>query len=66
MGRIGHIANRVPAHTMEVIAEHQAIVQALDDRNVRGAAIAMQNHMKSVDHAIARLHPLHPGYFVDE
>ncbi len=64
--RIGHIANRVPAHTMEIIAEHQAIVRALDNRSPAEASAAMFAHMKSVDHAIARLQPLHAGYFVEE
>jgi GntR family transcriptional regulator, rspAB operon transcriptional repressor len=63
--RIGHIANRVPAHTREVIAEHQDIVRALDNHDVAQASAAMLAHMKSVDHAIARLRPLHAHYFVE-
>ncbi len=63
--RIGHIANRVPAHTMEIIAEHKNVVEALDRGNVTDAAAAMTTHMKSVDHAIARLQPLHANYFVE-
>jgi GntR family transcriptional regulator, rspAB operon transcriptional repressor len=62
--RIGHIANRVPAHTMEIIAEHNNIVEALGRGNASGVATAMKTHMKSVDHAIARLQPLHADYFV--
>lgn len=64
--RIGHIANRVPAHTMEIISEHQAIVRALDNRSPEEASAAMRAHMKSVDHAIVKLQPMHAGYFVDE
>lgn len=64
--RIGHIANRVPAHTLEIIAEHQAIVAALDSRDVAKASAAMRAHMLSVDHAIARLQPLHPDYFIEQ
>ena len=64
--RIGHIANRVPEHTMEVISEHQAIVGALGSGRPREASAAMLAHMKSVDHAIARLQPMHADYFVDE
>ncbi len=64
--RIGHIANRVPAHTLEIISEHQAIVAALDSRDVAKASNAMRLHMNSVDHAIARLQPLHPDYFIDK
>lgn len=63
--RIGHIANRVPAHTLEIIAEHQNIVHALESGSTGDAAAAMKTHMKSVDHAIARLQPLHAGYFVE-
>ncbi|NMD07059.1 MAG: GntR family transcriptional regulator [Phyllobacteriaceae bacterium] len=62
--RIGHIANRVPAHTLEIIAEHRNIVEALDRGNASDAAVTMKTHMKSVDHAIARLQPLHANYFV--
>ena len=64
--RVGHIANRVPAHTAIVIEEHRKIVQGLDQRDPKAAAAAMKEHLKSVDHAIARLRPLHGDYFVDE
>ena len=64
--RIGHLANRVPAHTLEIIAEHKVIVEALADRSPRDAAAAMRTHLYSVDHAIARLQPLYAGYFVGE
>jgi DNA-binding GntR family transcriptional regulator len=64
--RIGHIANRVPAHTMEIIAEHEAIVRALNDRSPEAASAAMRAHMQSVDRAFARLQPHHASYFVEE
>ena len=64
--RIGHIANRVPAHTAEIVEEHRGIVEALAARDGKRAAAAMQRHLKSVDHAIARLRPLHADYFVEE
>jgi DNA-binding GntR family transcriptional regulator len=64
--RIGHIANRVPAHTAEIIEEHRLIVQALERRDPKAAAAAMKRHLESVDHAIARLRPLHADYFVEE
>ena len=63
--RIGHLANRVPAHTLEIIAEHKNIVHALANRNPKDAAAAMKTHLHSVDHAIAILQPLHANYFVD-
>lgn len=63
--RIGHIANRVPAHTLEIIAEHKNIVEALNRGDARDAGDSMKTHMKSVDHAIARLQPLHAHYFVE-
>lgn len=63
--RIGHIANRVPAHTLEIIAEHRDIVAALGRGDAHEAAAAMKAHMQSVDHAIARLQPLHAHYFVE-
>ncbi len=63
--RIGHIANRVPAHTLEIIAEHKSIVEALIRGHESDAAAAMKTHMMSVDHAIARLQPLHAHYFVE-
>jgi len=64
--RIGHMANRVPAHMPEIVEEHRAIVDALDSRDAKRAAAAMKLHLKSVDHAIARLRPLHGDYFVEE
>ena len=64
--RIGHLANRVPAHTLDIIAEHEDIVAALDRRNPASAAAAMKTHLKSVDNAIARLQPLYSSYFVEE
>jgi GntR family transcriptional regulator, rspAB operon transcriptional repressor len=64
--RIGRLANRVPAHTLEIIAEHKVIVQALASQNPTGAAAAMKAHLQSVDHAIARLQTLYANYFVEE
>jgi len=61
--RVGHIANRVPAHMSEIIEEHREIVRALQKRDQGAAAAAMSLHMRSVDHAIARLRPLHQDYF---
>ncbi len=61
--RIGHLANRVPAHTLEIIAEHQDIARALDKGSPKDAAAAMRTHLRSVEHAIARLQPLHSSYF---
>jgi len=63
--RIGHMANRVPAHMAEIIEEHRKIVEALEKRDPKAAAAAMRLHLKSVDHAIARLKPLHADYFVE-
>jgi GntR family transcriptional regulator, rspAB operon transcriptional repressor len=64
--RIGHIANRESAHTLDIIAEHWAIVKALDQRHPQKAAEAMRQHLQSVDHTIARLRPLHESYFSDQ
>jgi len=64
--RIGHMANRVSAHMAEIVEEHRRIVEALDKRDPKAAAAAMKLHLKSVDHAIARLRPEHRDYFVDE
>jgi GntR family transcriptional regulator, rspAB operon transcriptional repressor len=63
--RIGHLANRVPAHTEIIIDEHRKIAQALEKRDAKAAAAAMKLHIKSVDHAIARLRPDHGDYFVE-
>ena len=63
--RIGHLANRVPAHTLAIIAEHKDIVDALDRRSPGDAGSAMRTHLQSVDHAIARLQPLYANYFVE-
>jgi DNA-binding GntR family transcriptional regulator len=64
--RIGHMANRVPVHMAEIVEEHRAIVEALESRDAKRAAAAMKQHLKSVDHAIARLRPEHGDYFVEE
>lgn len=64
--RIGHLANRVPAHTEIIIDEHRKIAQALEQRDAKAAAAAMKLHIKSVNHAIARLRPDHGDYFVEE
>ena len=41
--RIGHLANRVPAHTLEIITEHKVIVEALANRSPEDAATAMRS-----------------------
>lgn len=64
--RIGHLANRVPAHTAEIVTEHQTIVEALINRSPQDAAAAMKTHLKSVDHTITRLQPFHASYFTEE
>jgi GntR family transcriptional regulator, rspAB operon transcriptional repressor len=63
--RIGHLANRVAGHREDIIAEHEAIVAALDARDEKRAVKAMKLHLQSVFNAIARLRPLHEGYFTD-
>lgn len=63
--RIGHLANRVPGHRDDIIAEHEAIVAALDKRNAAAASKAMTFHLRSVFKAIARLRPLHADYFTE-
>jgi DNA-binding GntR family transcriptional regulator len=63
--RIGHLANRVPAHTEIIIDEHRKLALALEKRDPKAAAAAMKLHIKSVDHALARLRPDHGDYFVE-
>jgi GntR family transcriptional regulator, rspAB operon transcriptional repressor len=63
--RIGHLANRVAGHRLDIIAEHEAIVAALDANDPRSAVRAMKVHLRSVFNAIARLRPLHENYFTD-
>ncbi len=63
--RIGHLANRVPGHRAEIIAEHEAIVAALDAGHAALAVKAMKLHLGSVEKAVARLRPLHEDYFTD-
>jgi GntR family transcriptional regulator, rspAB operon transcriptional repressor len=64
--RIGHLANRVGGHRAEIISEHEAILAALGRNETRAAVAAMNAHLNSVEHAIARLRPLHNDYFVEE
>jgi len=63
--RIGHLANRVAGHRLDIIAEHEAIVAALDGNDPRAAVRAMKVHLRSVFNAIARLRPSHEDYFTD-
>lgn len=63
--RIGHLANRVAGHRLDIIAEHEAIVEALNANDPRAAVRAMKVHLRSVFNAIARLRPLHEDYFTD-
>jgi DNA-binding GntR family transcriptional regulator len=63
--RVGHLANRVEGHRADIIAEHEAIVAALDAGDARAAVKAMKLHLRSVFNAIARLRPLHEDYFTD-
>jgi len=63
--RVGHLANRVEGHRDDIIAEHEAIVAALDARDQKAAVKAMKLHLRSVFNAIARLRPLHEDYFTD-
>lgn len=63
--RVGHLANRVPGHRADIIAEHEAIVAALDAGDAKAAVKAMKLHLRSVFNAIARLRPLHEDYFTD-
>lgn len=63
--RIGHLANRVPGHRADIVAEHMAIISALDGGDQAGAGKAMKIHLRSVFNAIARLRPLHEDYFTD-
>ena len=63
--RIGDLANRVPGHREDIIAEHEAIVAALNRNDERAAVKAMKLHLRSVFNAIARLRPLHENYFAD-
>lgn len=63
--RVGHLANRVQGHRDDIIAEHEAIVAALDAGDAKAAVKAMKLHLRSVFNAIARLRPLHEDYFTD-
>jgi DNA-binding GntR family transcriptional regulator len=63
--RVGHLANRVEGHRADIIAEHEAIIAALDAGDAKAAVKAMKLHLRSVFNAIARLRPLHEDYFTD-
>jgi DNA-binding GntR family transcriptional regulator len=63
--RVGHLANRVEGHRADIIAEHEAILAALDAGDAKAAVKAMKLHLRSVFNAIARLRPLHEDYFTD-
>jgi hypothetical protein len=50
-----HLANRVSGHREDIVAEHEAIVAALDRKDEKAAMKAMTAHLRSVFNAIARL-----------
>ena len=65
-GRIKHIANCVPVHVDKIISEHCAIIHDLNRNNKEAGALSMEAHMKSIDHAVDKLRPVHAHYFSDE
>jgi GntR family transcriptional regulator, rspAB operon transcriptional repressor len=66
LDRVRHLANPVQGHMKKVIAEHRAVLDALDARNAADAIEAMRRHLDSLNETIARLRPLHASYFVED
>ena len=50
----------------KVIAEHEAIVAALDAGQAETAVEALRAHLDSLHSTISRLKPLHEDYFTDD
>lgn len=66
LDRVRHLANPVEGHMERVIAEHEAIVAALDAGNTGDAVEALRAHLDSLHSTISRLKPLHEDYFTDD
>lgn len=66
LDRVRHLANPVEGHMERVIAEHEAIVAALDVGNTGDAVEALRAHLDSLHSTISRLKPLHEDYFTDD
>ncbi|MFM8745687.1 MAG: GntR family transcriptional regulator [Aestuariivirga sp.] len=66
LDRVRHLANPVKGHMERVIAEHEAIVAALDAGRADEAVDALRTHLDSLHSTISRLKPLHEDYFTDD
>ena len=66
LDRVRHLANPVKGHMEKVIAEHEAIVAALDAGQAQTAVEALRAHLDSLHSTISRLKPLHEDYFTDD
>jgi DNA-binding GntR family transcriptional regulator len=47
LDRVDYLANRVAGHRLDIIAEHEAIVETLNANNTRAAVKAMKVHLRS-------------------
>lgn len=65
LDRVRHLANPVKGHMEQVIREHEAVVQHLDDRKARDAINAMRMHLDSLHRTIDRLKAVHSQDFLD-
>jgi DNA-binding GntR family transcriptional regulator len=66
LDRVRHLANPVKGHMERVIAEHEAVVAALDAGDAASALEALRAHLDSLHSTISRLKPLHEDYFTDD
>lgn len=66
MDRVRYLSARNPRKLSSILAEHQAIVARLIDRNRAGAIEAMRVHLRGLFQSVEVLKSEHSAYFVDE
>jgi len=66
MDRVRHLTFRIPKKLSSVIAEHNAIVSRLIDRDRDGALEAMRVHLRGLFRSVEILMKENASYFADD
>jgi DNA-binding GntR family transcriptional regulator len=65
MDRVRHIAITLPRKQNSILAEHEAVIDRMLTRDVRGAVEAMRTHLRGIFRTIERLRADNNEYFAD-
>jgi DNA-binding GntR family transcriptional regulator len=63
MDRVCNLQLRHPDSMMRLIAEHQAIIEAIDTRDAEAAASAMRAHLNGILSDLPQIEADHPDLF---